>query len=238
MPIRGELWLSPVCGRGHHDDCQAGDNGCECSCHRGDEPEAEPTSNGTGGFAVPDVRRAVEEMRAELPDTPAPFSPSEMVPCRVGCGKTFKARSGESIHFKYQHNDEVRVDAKPLDPNIGRIERGQYRCTVCLAATFETQRGVEVHYARCHGPNAIEKTDVPEGLPPASPRAVPPAPAPAPGRPPGPASRTIAPEKQEFIAHLRAARDELADEEQTAERDLARLRTAIVALDGLLDSYS
>lgn len=114
----------------------------------------------------------------------------------------------------------------------------RYRCTVCLSATFDTQRGVEVHYARCHGPKAVEKTAVPEGLP-ARPRAivepVPPAPKPAPAD--SARTREIDPDRQAFLDRMRAARDELADAEQAAERELAQMRTVIVALDGLLDSY-
>lgn len=175
MPIRGDLYLSPVCARDHHADCRAEDSGCECGCHHPAEVR-EPAANGAAGFDAPDVRAAVAEMRA---------APHEF-PC--------------------------------ADPD-------------CMMV-WSTEAGARTHYARMHGPHRLKLTQVPEGLPPAGPRAV----ASAPERPSGPAPRTIAPERVAFLDRMRALRDEVADAEETAERELAQMRAVIVALDNLLDS--
>lgn len=190
MPIRGELWVSPVCGRDHHDDCQAGDNDCECACHRGEEPDARPVAdladrNGTSGFDAPDVRAAVEEMRA---DTQAgPF------PCK--------------------------------DPTRGRADG----CEL----SYPTLAGARTHYARRHGPRARAARALPTKIATRGNMVV--RDVPAPERPPGPASRTIAPERQAFLDRILVLRDELANEEQIAERELKQIGAVIVALDALLD---
>lgn len=196
MPIRGELWISPVCGRGHHDDCQAGDNDCECACHRGEEPDARPVvdladRNGTSGFAAPDVRAAVEEMRA--PDMHADTQAGPF-PCK--------------------------------DPTRGRADG--------CDRVYPTLAGARTHYARIHGPRSLARAHAPQARLKPKPTFTTTAPI-APERPSGPASRTIAPERQAFLDKMRALRDELADAEEIAERELAQMRAVIVALDAFLD---
>lgn len=112
MPLRGDVWLSPTCARGHHGECNDADSTCECDCH------AEPEIAGGDDVVEVDPAVAVDPPapylgigRRDPPPDLVAFDRSRGLPADVAraecrdpdCSRTFDTAHGAQIHYARTH---------------------------------------------------------------------------------------------------------------------------------------
>lgn len=220
MPLRGDVWYSPTCARGHHDECDPEASSCDCNCHDG---QVDPAVENPPGLVLHDFTKDDAEPPVVDEPAPAPY---------LGIGGT-PDPAPDLVPFDRSRGLPVDVvQATCSDPACDRVFETSHGAAVHFARTharcpvdgcekrFSSHDGKMAHVARDHdeAPHGGDDVIPVEPIQPAPERVV-----------------DVDPGRVAFLTRIRALRDELADAEQRAEADLRKLRGVIVAVDALLE---